>query len=150
MGQLVLPNTGLIYMDASPIIYSVEKIEPYSSLLQPLWLAAQAGNIRLLGSELLLLETLVKPIQNQDHILEATFRQLLTASRELHLVPIGTDVLEQAIHLRSTTGLKTPDAIHAATALISGCTLFVTNDSGFRRVAGLTVIVLQEVLTASN
>jgi ADP-heptose:LPS heptosyltransferase len=26
--------------------------------------------------------------------------------------------------------LRTPDAIHAATALLNGCELFVTNDSG--------------------
>ena len=33
--------------------------------------------------------------------------------------------------IRAVTGLKTSDALHAATALSAGCTLFVTNDTDF-------------------
>ena len=44
--------------------------------------------------------------------------------------------------------LKTPDAIHAATALLAGCALFVTNDRGFKRVPGLRLAVLDDVLVA--
>lgn len=36
MGQLALPTSGLVYLDASPIIYSVEKISPYQEIMQPL------------------------------------------------------------------------------------------------------------------
>jgi len=53
--------------------------------------------------------------------------------------------LEIAADLRATTRLKTPDAIHAATALDAGCALFVTNDPAFRRVPRLNVAVLSEV-----
>ena len=150
MGQLALPTSGLVYLDASPIIYSVEKISPYQEIMQPLWLAAQSGNFSLIDSELLILETLVKPIQNQDRILEATFRQILTASRELQLVPITANVLERATQLRATFGIKTPDAIHAATALIYGCTLFITNDPGFRRVTDLKTAILQEIVKSPH
>jgi predicted nucleic acid-binding protein len=92
------------------------------------------------------LETLVKPVQSSDKLLEAAFRELLTDSQEVQLVPITLPVLEQAIHLRATTRLKTPDAIHAATALQHGCELLVTNDPVFRRVIGLSVVVLKEWL----
>lgn len=33
MGQLTLPDAGLIYLDANCLIYSVEHIEPYDLLL---------------------------------------------------------------------------------------------------------------------
>jgi len=55
-------------------------------------------------------------------------------------------ILERAAQLRAATNLKTPDAIHAATALEHGCTLFVTNDSTFRRVPGLPVTILADLL----
>lgn len=42
--------------------------------------------------------------------------------------------------------LKTPDALHAATALQAGCALFVTNDVGFRQVASLPLVVLDDLL----
>jgi predicted nucleic acid-binding protein len=54
---------------------------------------------------------------------------------------------ESAAHLRAL-GLRTPDALHAATALASGCILFLTNDPVFKRVTGLSVVVLSEVVAA--
>jgi len=146
MGKLTLPRSGLIYLDTSPVIYSVEKIEPYHSLLQPMWLAAQTGDFILVSSELLLLETLVKPLQDADMVLEQSFRDLLITSSEMQLIPISLPILETATRLRATTRIKTPDAIHAATALMSGCILFITNDKGFRRVPSLSVVVLSDML----
>ena len=46
MGTLTLPSTGPIYLDASGFIYSVERIEPYCTLLEPMWRQAQAGRKR--------------------------------------------------------------------------------------------------------
>ena len=45
MGTLTLPTSGLVYLDANSVIYTVEKHPLYGPLLQPLWLAAQAGII---------------------------------------------------------------------------------------------------------
>ena len=149
MGTLTLPAAGFVYIDANAAIYSVEKIEPYWTLLQPLWVAAQAGNFMIISSELLFFETLVKPIQRGDTILQASFRNLLLHSREIQLQPITLPLLEAAARLRATTGLKTPDAIHGATALAANITLFLTNDSDFRRVAGLPVTLLSEAIASS-
>jgi len=66
----------------------------------------------------------------------------------MQLVSIDQTILKEAARLRATTNLKTPDAIHAATALNNVCTLFLTNDSQFRNVAGLPVVVVREVLTS--
>jgi predicted nucleic acid-binding protein len=60
-------------------------------------------------------------------------------------IPINRQILETAAQLRASTHLKTPDAIHAATALESGCTLFVTNDPAFKRVPNLAVMVLSDL-----
>ena len=37
VGSLTLPSAGLVYLDANPVIYSVEKHPVYGPLLQPLW-----------------------------------------------------------------------------------------------------------------
>ena len=41
MGTLTLPSTGPIYLDASGSIDSVERIEPYCTLLEPMWRQAR-------------------------------------------------------------------------------------------------------------
>ncbi|MEH2462958.1 MAG: PIN domain-containing protein [Nostoc sp.] len=56
--------------------------------------------------------------------------------------------MRQAANFRATTNLKTPDAIHAATALSVNSNQFITNDKGFRNVCGLPVIILSEVLAS--
>ena len=146
MGALTLPDDGPIYLDANGFIYSVERVEPYRTLLAPMWRQAQAGVFNIVSSELALLETLVKPLREGNTVLEALFRRLFDAN-EVSLIPATRALWEEAARLRAVTGLRTPDALHAATALRARCTLFVTNDGAFRRVTGLPVVVLDDFLT---
>jgi predicted nucleic acid-binding protein len=47
---------------------------------------------------------------------------------------------------RNFSVLKTPDALHAATALAGGRGIFVTNDPVFRRIADLSMILLSDLI----
>ncbi len=144
MGTLILPASGRIYVDANAVIYAVERIEPYQTLLEPLWQAASDGRVALVTSELTWLETLTKPLRDQNVRLESLFRAFLSA-REVTLVPAALSIWEHAARLRGL-GLKTPDALHAATALSQQCVMFITNDPVFYRVPQLPVVVLADVL----
>ncbi|MEW6609436.1 MAG: PIN domain-containing protein [bacterium] len=147
MGKLILPPSEYVYVDANTVIYSVEKIDPYWTILQPLWYGAQQGQFLIISSEIIMLEILVKPLKESDTVLESCFREFLTASQEVQLIPITLSILEQSASLRAKMGLKAPDAIHAATALTKGKIVFVTNDPSFKRVPDLSVIVLQEMVS---
>ena len=144
MGPLILPSSGPIYLDTSGFIYSVERIEPYSGLLAPMWQQAQSGQFTIVSSDLVVLETLVKPLRDGDRIVETLFRSLFDAI-EVDLIPVTRALWEEAAIIRAETGLKTPDAIHAATALRAQSTLFVSNDDDFRRVEGLPVVILDDL-----
>ncbi len=133
-------------MDANTVSYAVERIEPYRTVLDPIWQAAQQKQISLVTSELTWLETLVKPLRDTNPHLETLFRAFLTAE-ELTLIPATLPIWEQAARLRGL-GLKTPDALHAATGFAVGCGLFVTNDPIFQRVIGLPVTILNTVLNS--
>ena len=144
MGALRLPSHGAIYMDTSAIIYSIERNEPYFTLLAPLWQQAEAGQFIVVCSELAVAETLVRPIREDNEGLEAAFRAVFAAP-EVHLAPTTRELWEDAARLRARTGLKIPDALHAATALRTGCALFITNDTDFRRVGELPTVVLDDL-----
>ncbi len=101
----------------------------------------------MVSSDLALLEALVKPLQLGDTVLVQLYRDLLTASQETRLIPISRAVIEAAARLRATTGIKTPDAIHAASALGEGVARFVSNDPVYRRIPGLPVTILDDLLT---
>jgi predicted nucleic acid-binding protein len=149
MGYLSFPAQAKIALDTSAIIYSVEKIQPYFDLLAPMWQDARQNRLFLYGSELLLLEAIVKPIQLNDLVLEKAFRQLLTHSRDIVLLPITPAVLENAGRLRALFRIKTPDAIHLSAALMAGCDYIVTNDLSWHKVPGIRTIVLDDYLSPS-
>lgn len=145
MGTLTLPSNGAVYVDANAIIYRVEAVQPFLAASLPVWDALDAGTQIVVTSELSLLEVLVKPVQQGDALLQALFEGVLYGTPGFACLPITRSIIEIAAGLRATTRLKTPDAIHAATALDAGCTLFVTNDPAFRRVPRLNVAVLGEI-----
>ena len=66
----------------------------------------------------------------------------------MDLIPATLATWEDAARIRAETGLATPDALHAATALRAGCAAFITNDTDFRRVEGLPVVVLDDLVEA--
>ena len=145
MGQLIIPPNSKIYIDTAVAIYSVEWNPEYFELLRPLWLKFQAEEIELVSSELILMETLVLPLRNKDSLLINAYEELLL-SEPMQLIAIDQSILRQAANLRATNRLKTPDAIHAATAMAANCDLFITNDNGFRNLGELPVVILSEVL----
>ncbi len=145
MGLLTLPKHGPVYLDANAFIYSVELVEPYRTLLEPMWQQARAGEFDVASSDITVLETLVKPLREGDEVVEMLLRSMFDA-HEVSLIPATRELWEDAARIRAETGLKTPDALHAATALGIGCALFVTNDIDFRRVDGLPVVVLDDLV----
>lgn len=146
MGLIPLPSAGLVYVDANSIIYTVEKHPTYGPLLQPLWAAAQASAIEVVSSELALLECLAGPLKRADAALAKSYDDALSGT-DIRLLPITQSTLRAAAQLRANTKLRTPDAIHAATAIQAGCALFATNDAAFRTIAGLNAVVLDDLRT---
>lgn len=144
MGQLALPELGgKVYVETSAVIYTIEKYPDYLPLLKPLWLRFEAGTLEIVSSELTLMETLVAPLKNADDLLEDAYENLLA---QIRLIPIALPILREAARLRAETNLKTPDALHAATALLASCQMFVTNDYDYKRVPGLPAVILREIL----
>ena len=68
----------------------------------------------------------------------------------ISLVPVSAEVLRTSAELRATFNLKTPDAIHAATAISLGCQYLIANDNSFRRLSDIDVIILDDLIGNSD
>ena len=104
MGPLILPTGGSVYVDANAIIYSVERVAPYHGLLAPMWEDARAGRFTLASSELVALETLIRPLRDGNARLEMLFRSILAAA-EMDLIPTTLATWDDAARIRAEDGL---------------------------------------------
>lgn len=145
MGQLIFPPSSRVYLDTAPLIYSVEKHADYWPTLRAFWLTVRKDAIEVITSNLTLLETIVKPTKENDQRLVQAYTKLLTVS-EIELFEITTQILTDAARLRALQNFKTPDAIHAATAIAASCGYFVTNDPNFRRLSDIEVVILDDLI----
>ena len=143
---MTFPPGARVYLDTSPLVYAIERHPAYVPVLRPLWAAIQSGDVEAVSSEITIAEVLVLPYRIGDVGLEEDYEELFRGAR-IAFVPMTRRLLRAAARLRAATNLRTPDAIHAATALEAGCALFVTNDTDFRRVTGLSVAILGEHTT---
>jgi predicted nucleic acid-binding protein len=137
--------TGTLYLDSNIIIYIVER-EPRSyPILSAILARANTGQIKLLSSELAILECLVVPLRNQDDELIRDYSNILLSS-DIKLIPVSVDVLLEAARLRALNPrLRIPDAIHWATAILGQANYLLTNDADFLRFLGTLGLGIQDI-----
>ena len=122
--------------------YFIEEHPKYLPLVEPLFKEADEGLRELTTSALTLLEVLVVPYRSGDHLLAARYEAILSRSRGVRMVEISRKEMRAAAQLRASTGLKTPDALQLAVALVAGCRTFLTNDRGLPPIPGVRIIQL--------
>ncbi|MGB3294136.1 MAG: PIN domain-containing protein [Phormidesmis sp.] len=144
MGILDQLRGSRIYLDANIWIYALENFAKYSRSLQALLEATDAGILTIVTSELSLSEILVKPYRETDVAKQKSYTEFLVDTTNVTALPIERDILISAAKIRANTKLKLPDAIHAASAMASECTTFLTNDKAFQTVPGLHVVLLSQ------
>jgi predicted nucleic acid-binding protein len=96
-------------------------------------------------STIVLTECLSKPLKEGDATLVASYNTLFRHTRGIALIPVHVTVAARAADLRARYALRTPDALHVATALVSGSDAFLTNDLALKRVREINVLVLDEL-----
>lgn len=134
----------IAYFDSSALIYLLEAREPFAGKVRKK-LTAVARKHPDMGaavSRLTWLECRVGPMKANDSATLAAFDAFF-ARPDLKWVELTRDVVELAAAIRARHGLRTPDALQAASCLQLGANhLFLSGDSAFRRVGGLKVRVL--------
>jgi uncharacterized protein len=101
---------------------------------------AKAGT-ELVVSDLTRMECRLKPLREGDDALLADYDQFFAYS-VTETLALSREVIDRATEIRAEYGIKTPDAIHLAAAIVAGCDAFLTNDRRLDRFAGIPVEVV--------
>ncbi len=142
-----LKDVQRIFIETAPLIYYVEENPAYVAKMDAVVKAVENNPIEAISSVITLTEVLVHPIKLGDTKLEQEYRDILLNSGEFRLLPVTPRIAVSAADFRARYNLRTPDAIHVATAIDSGCDAFLTNDAGIKRVTEIAVLILDELET---
>ncbi len=111
------------YLDSCIVIYLIEG-NPQNRTAVEAALRTHQPDVTLI-SDLVRLECRVGPLRRNDRAMMERFDNFFTSA---FLIPLNPAAYDLAAELRAQHRLKTPDAIHAAAAILYGCDEFWTND----------------------
>ena len=131
-----------IAFDTSFLIPLLEDERKEESVVTRLFRIVERRSLFLITSTVTLLEVLVHPHRAGEKEKAQRYYGYLTRAPFLKLAPVTPDIADRAAELRAKYGLKTPDAIHFATALVLEATLFLTRDREFRKQKEIEVGIL--------
>lgn len=134
----------IVFLDACAVIYRIEAKPPFADRVRRELetLAAHDPQLTFALSRLSWLECRVGPLKSDDQQTLAVYDSFFRLP-DLLWVDLSREVVEQATLLRSRHGLRTPDALQAASCLqLIQPTVMLTGDIAFQRIPDLQVKLL--------
>jgi len=148
-----IPPGASLLVDTSAALAYLTGTEPTSPLAVELFdsFVATGRNVAAL-SVVTVQEILVRPFRSGPPAV-ATAEGFLRHFAEIQIVDVTYDIAREAARLRASTGVRAPDALIIATALVTQADVLVTNDRSWpTRLAplapGLTVCLLADLAPA--
>lgn len=130
-----LPGNQRYALDTVILIYFLEQHPQYYQAAKNIFKKIEAGEITAVISTLVFAELLVPAFRSRENKRAEKVVHILSNFPNLKIIPLTVEISTAAAHLRATHGLRTPDAIHAATALESKTRGIITNDKDFQKIA---------------
>jgi uncharacterized protein len=143
--QLSKEGAPLYGIDAMVFVYHFEANAEFGPAAGRFLRAAEEGRCRLICSVVTFLEVLVVPKREGETALCQRYREMFESFPNLSVLALDTSIAEIASDLRALHTVRTPDAIHLATALHAGAKAFVSED-GRLKGKGIEILTLDQAL----
>jgi predicted nucleic acid-binding protein len=121
-----------VYVDTNIFIYLIDGTPSSSARAKQELAELQKSGASLVSSEITLGECLRGAFRMTNMESAATYATMLENAQFVTLIPVTLPLIRRAATLGAELNLKLVDAIHVATAEISGCAEFLTNDRRIR------------------
>ncbi len=115
----------MIALDANIFIYFLEGNSEFGNDSVTMFRYGEHDKVELCASDITIMEVLAQPLINAVQA-EAAYAKLMALG--VRYEPISRRVLLEAARLRRAYQFGAMDAIHVASAILAGCTHFITND----------------------
>ena len=146
MGIIEQLKRKKVYLDTNLFIYILEGYAEYDSLLNEFIQGVEKQDFSCYTSELTLGELLIPAFKTNNSNLVVQYKNILNNSDFVTLIPTTQEVYIRSASNRANFNLKLHDAIHVASAQITGCDIFLTNDQGIKTPKNIHRVILSELI----
>lgn len=131
-----------IGLDTSIWIYLLENNSKFVDQVSHIFSDIESGKISACFSAIGLSELLTGPKKLGRFDVVAKYKQLISTFPNLDILGVNEHTVDLASDLRAKYGIRTPDAIHLASAIDWGAVEFLCNDKVLRKVREIKIKIL--------
>jgi len=144
---LALETKQKILLDSVILIYYFDRHPIHESQVGELLGELETKACAVTLSSLVLAEILVPYYREKSYKKIKGIKRALSNAPNIHMQEMNSAIAEKAAELRASLGMKTPDAIHLATALHAEVDCLITNDSDFLKYqeSDLEIVLLDQL-----
>lgn len=135
----------IIGLDSSILIYHIEDNVEFADTTEKVLDAIKKGEKSGVMSVVGMIEILTGPKRAGKHEMVPRYKELIRAIPHLTVAGITERIVDGASDLRAKYHLRTPDAIHVATAIDFGADEFITNDEVLKQIKEIKVTLLSSL-----
>lgn len=137
-----------VFVDTAPFIYFIEKDSnnpQYYEKVKAFFKYGYDNDKRFVSSVITMEEYFVFPYRNKAYSLIDMFNRLV-ATTDMEIVEINQEIAKKAAQIRAEyKGFKAMDVLQLATACLSQCDLFLTNDKQLKQFKEIKCITVEEL-----
>lgn len=144
--EQAIAGVKLIFLDTAPVIYFIERHPTFFPLVRSIFESLSDRDFRAISSPITLAECSIVPYRQGLLELQQVFADALVRNESVIFRITDELVAIEAVKMRVKYGLKLPDAIQIATAIVSNCDAFLTNDIALSKLTEIRSIVVSELI----
>ena len=146
MARLEELEGAKIALDSVIFIYALEGNREFGDRVLKIFEAIEQGKCQGFACDLVLAELMVKPLREGQVEIAREYATELPKFPNLTFGSITRTTVITAASLRGSSNLGLVDALHLATAIEAGCTVFITNDIALRHPSpGIDIWMLADI-----
>lgn len=136
-----------VFVDTAPIIYYLENSSLYMDFIKKFFAKCIEEDIQVVTSAITVEEYLVFPYSSGQMELVDNFKRFIEYMN-IEVVDIDSVIAEQGVKIRGRyKNFKAMDALQIATAVVSGCDMFFTNDKQLRQEKELPCMTMDDLVS---
>ncbi len=137
-----------VFLDTAPFIYFIEKDSnnpQYFDNMKQFFEEGYRENKEFLTSVITMAEYIVFPYRNQKMSYIYSFHRLVD-TLDMEIAEVDQEIAKKAAQIRAQyKNFKAMDALQLATACVTGCDLFLTNDKQLKQFAEIKCVTVDDL-----